>query len=127
MPAVSPDLNIPLVNALDVDISGRIDQYSDVGTTSNYKFAANWMVTDGLKVRANMSTSFVAPSLDIRGTATQSGFYVGGNTFTGVTNNIARSKRVLVSARDARGNCGLHGGVRNLQYLFVAGYPKSRR
>ena len=88
VPVVSPDLNIPLVKALDVDISGRIDDYSDVGTTSNYKFAANWTVIDGLKVRANMSTSFVAPSLDIRGTVTQPGFYVG-NTFTGVTNNIS--------------------------------------
>lgn len=88
VPVINPDLHVPLVNAFDVDISGRIDNYSDVGTTSNYKFAANWTVMDGLKIRGNMSTSFVAPSLDIAGTATQPGFYVG-NTFTGVTNNIA--------------------------------------
>lgn len=88
VPVISPELNIPLVSALDVDISGRIDQYSDVGTTSNYKFAANWTVIDGLKIRGNMSTSFVAPSLDIAGTAAHPGFYVG-NTFAGVTNNVA--------------------------------------
>src|SRR6185369_2828899 len=33
VPVVSPSMNIPLVHALDVDVSGRYDDYNDVGST----------------------------------------------------------------------------------------------
>jgi iron complex outermembrane receptor protein len=62
IPLVSPDMSITLVRSLDFDISGRYDDYSDVGPTANPNFAAEWGVIDGLKIRANISTSFVAPS-----------------------------------------------------------------
>ena len=69
IPLVSPDMAIPLVHKLDLDISGRYDDYSDFGVTANPKFAFDWELMDGLKVRGNMSTSFVAPTLDILGDA----------------------------------------------------------
>ena len=62
-PIVSASMGIPLVKSLEVDISGRYDHYSDVGSTANPKFAANWEITDGLRVRANYATAFVAPPL----------------------------------------------------------------
>jgi len=64
VPVISPEMAIPLVNKFDVDISGRIDDYSDVGHTANPKYAADWVVIDGVKLSANYSTSFVAPPMD---------------------------------------------------------------
>jgi iron complex outermembrane receptor protein len=51
------------VKSIDISISGRIDHYSDFGTTKNPKLAANFEPVRGIKLRANWSKSFVAPSL----------------------------------------------------------------
>ena len=67
VPLVSPEMNIPLMRRVDVDISGRYDKYSDFGSTSNPKIGANWEVIEGLKFRANYSKSFVAPAFTSRG------------------------------------------------------------
>lgn len=85
-PLISPDMNVPLVQKLDLNLSGRYDSYSDVGNTSNPKIAWNWDVIDGLRLRGNWSTSFVAPALDVPGSAQYPGFYAG-NTFQSQTNN----------------------------------------
>jgi len=85
-PIVSPEMNFPLMQKFDLNLSGRYDSYSDVGSTSNPKIAWNWEVIDGLRLRGNWSTSFVAPALDVPGSAQYPGFYAG-NTFQTQTNN----------------------------------------
>jgi iron complex outermembrane receptor protein len=62
-PIVSPQMRIPLVQSIEIDLSARYDRYSDVGTTSNPKIAVNWRIHDDLKVRANYATAFVAPPM----------------------------------------------------------------
>jgi iron complex outermembrane receptor protein len=64
IPIIGPAMNIPLVQKLEFDVSARHDAYSDVGTTTNPKISFNWDVIDGLRVRANWSTSFVAVALE---------------------------------------------------------------
>jgi iron complex outermembrane receptor protein len=71
IPIIGPEMNVPLVNKFEVDVSGRYDNYSDVGDTSNPKFAADWTVIPGLKFRGSYSTSFVAPQTDSVGDPTQ--------------------------------------------------------
>jgi iron complex outermembrane receptor protein len=71
VPIISPEMNVPLMNKFEVDVSGRYDDYSDVGDTSNPKFAADWTVIPGLKFRGSYSTSFVAPQQDSIGDPTQ--------------------------------------------------------
>ncbi|HEY4077646.1 MAG TPA: TonB-dependent receptor [Rhizomicrobium sp.] len=63
VPLISPDAGLPLVQKLDLDISGRHDHYDTFGDTSNPKVAADWQVEDGLKVRGSYGTSFSAPAL----------------------------------------------------------------
>ena len=63
VPIVSPEMGVPAVRSLSVNLSGRIDHYSDVGTTRNPKIAANWEMFKGLKLRGNYARSFVAPQL----------------------------------------------------------------
>lgn len=63
VPVIGADMNVPLVQSFGINASGRFDRYSDVGDTTNYKLAFDWGVMDGIKLRGNMSTSFVAPHL----------------------------------------------------------------
>jgi len=83
VPIVGPEMEIPAVRSLTVNISGRVDKYSDVGTTKNPKVAANWEVFSGLKLRANWAKSFVAPQPTNRGI---NAFGLTGESgFTGTT------------------------------------------
>ena len=76
-PLIGPEMEVPLVHKLDINASGRYDDYSDVGTTLNYKLAFGWDVVEGLSLRGNMSTSFVAPGLDQIGDANHA--FIGTN------------------------------------------------
>ncbi|UAJ10122.1 TonB-dependent receptor domain-containing protein [Glacieibacterium megasporae] len=67
IPIIGPEMGIPGIQSFDVNLSGRYDHYSDFGSTTNPKIAANWGVFDGFKVRANYARSFVAPALTSRG------------------------------------------------------------
>ncbi len=67
VPLVSPEMEVPFVRSLDVNASGRYDDYNDFGNTTNPRIAANWGVIEGLKFRANYAKSFVAPALTSRG------------------------------------------------------------
>ncbi len=87
LPIVGPDQNIPLMRKFDLNISGRTDDYSDVGSTTNPKIAANWELFEGVKLRGNWARSFVAPALTSIGSNTvgrtgESGFTNTGGTVT---------------------------------------------
>ena len=84
VPLVSPAMNIPLVQQVDIDVSGRFDHYNDVGDTTNPKVGIDWDIIDGLKARGSYSTSFVAPALTstggIAGLTTESAVTYGTGT-----------------------------------------------
>ena len=67
IPVIGPDMGIPLIGKFDVDLALRRDDYSDFGDTTNYKASFNWDVDWGLRLRGNISTSFVAPPLNLVG------------------------------------------------------------
>ena len=67
VPIIDQAMEIPLVRSFTVNVSGRVDDYSDVGSTRNPKIAANWEVFEGLKLRGNYAKSFVAPQPTNRG------------------------------------------------------------
>jgi len=88
IPIISPQMGIPLVNKFDIDIAGRYDNYSDVGSTSNPKFSANWEVLDGFTLLGNYSTSFVAPPLDSIGDPQQHYNYASSGISTYSTGTV---------------------------------------
>jgi iron complex outermembrane receptor protein len=77
IPVISPEMNIPLMQKVQFDVSARYDKYSDVGPTFNPKYGIDWTVTDDIKFRANYSTSFVAVPVGISGDPAQGGRYSG--------------------------------------------------
>jgi iron complex outermembrane receptor protein len=67
VPLVNPAMSVSGVRALDLSLAGRIERYSDVGTTSNPKIGLDWRPSADLTVRASYGTSFRAPSFqDLR-------------------------------------------------------------
>lgn len=70
--ALYTELQVPLigesnalawVRRLEVNLSGRLDDYSDFGTSSNPKVGFLWSPADGINVRSSYSTSFAPPPL----------------------------------------------------------------
>ncbi|KPF83007.1 TonB-dependent receptor [Brevundimonas sp. AAP58] len=70
VPLVSPEMNIPLVRELNVQIAGRAEHYSDFGDVAKPKIAASWDIFDGLRLRGSYSEGFRAPNLEQVNTAT---------------------------------------------------------
>ncbi len=54
---------IPGFQSLTLDIAGRIDRYSSVGTTTNPKIGINWEPFDSVKLHGSYGTSFRAPGI----------------------------------------------------------------
>lgn len=63
IPLVGSDNMMPGIQHLDVSISGRYDDYNDVGSSTNPKIAVTWNPMDDLTVRGTWGTSFHAPAL----------------------------------------------------------------
>jgi iron complex outermembrane receptor protein len=68
IPVVSPDMEIPMVDALDLQVAGRYEDYSDVGSVAKPKVAGSWDVVPGLRFRGSWSEGFKAPNLDVLNT-----------------------------------------------------------
>lgn len=64
VPLVSPEMNIPLVNRIDVQLAGRYEHYSDFGSVAKPKIAAAWDIVPGVRVRGSYSEGFRAPNLE---------------------------------------------------------------
>ncbi len=64
VPLVSPEMNIPFVQAVDVQLAGRFEEYSDFGSVAKPKIAVAWDVVDGLRIRGSYSEGFRAPNLE---------------------------------------------------------------
>ncbi len=67
LPLVGAEQNIAFVEALDLSLAGRVERYSDFGTTANPKVGATWKLGDGFALRGSWGKSFRAPGFaDIR-------------------------------------------------------------
>nr|WP_314434192.1 TonB-dependent receptor [uncultured Brevundimonas sp.] len=64
VPVISPEMNIPLVQRVDLQLAGRYEHYSDFGSVAKPKIAAAWDVIEGVRVRGSYSQGFRAPNLE---------------------------------------------------------------
>jgi iron complex outermembrane recepter protein len=63
LPLLSEAAQVPAVHDLALVLSGRFDDYSDVGQAFNPEYALIWRPTSALTVRASLSESFRPPPL----------------------------------------------------------------
>jgi iron complex outermembrane receptor protein len=78
---VSPEMRIPLVKAINVQLAGRYEHYSDFGSVAKPKLALAWDVNDSVRLRASFSRGFKAPNLETTADYTY-GRAVGVNDYT---------------------------------------------
>jgi len=64
VPIISPEMNIPLVKEVDLQLAGRYEHYSDFGSVAKPKAAVAWDVVDGVRLRASWEQGFKAPNLE---------------------------------------------------------------
>jgi len=57
------DIEADFSDEFMIGVAGRFENYSDFGSTFNYKIASRYKITDDFNVRAAVSTGFRAPSL----------------------------------------------------------------
>lgn len=61
--SIYAELSIPVLEALEVQLAVRHEDYSDFGTTTDPKVAFIWTLSDDVSVRGSFGTAFRAPSL----------------------------------------------------------------
>lgn len=64
IPVISPDMHVPLIRALELQVAGRFEHYSDVGSVFKPKIAGSWDVFSGLRLRGSYAEGFKAPNLE---------------------------------------------------------------
>jgi iron complex outermembrane recepter protein len=90
IPIVGQGNAIPGIHALDLNLAGRYDDYSDVGSTTNPKIALSWDVVKGITFRGNYGKSFTAPALTSsgdNGITAESGYLIS-SAANGVAANL---------------------------------------
>ncbi|MDY6946046.1 MAG: TonB-dependent receptor [Pseudomonadota bacterium] len=75
VPIVGEANQAPLLRSLSLSLSGRYDEYSDFGSTSNPKVGLNWDPVDSVTVRGTYGRSFRAPGVRQVGATVGSVFY----------------------------------------------------
>ncbi|CAN5455839.1 TonB-dependent receptor [soil metagenome] len=66
--------NLPFIQTLTVNLSGRYSDYESYGDNSTYKVGFNWALNSQFRVRGSKGTSFRAPALYEQFLGNQSGF-----------------------------------------------------
>lgn len=63
IPVVNADMDIPFVNSLDLQLAGRFEDFSDVGSVFKPRIAASWYPVEQFQIRGSYSLGFRAPNL----------------------------------------------------------------
>ncbi len=105
--SVYGELFVPVLDTLSLSLSGRYDDYSDFGSTTNPKVGVTWAPVDGVSLRASYGTSFRAPGLRQVG-ATVGVYYLSAAQATTYANDPTRGGAQVNTVY-------LLGGNKNLQ------------
>ncbi len=94
------DLELDVSRKFLITGAGRFENYSDFGSTFNYKFSTRYKFSDGFNIRASTSTGFRAPSMQQKFYAKTNTLFVsqGGNLVpieSGTFTNNSRPAQIL--------------------------------
>jgi iron complex outermembrane receptor protein len=106
IPIFSAGNAAPGMQSLTLSLSGRYDEYSDFGSTSNPKVGLNWEPVDGVLVRGSYGTSFRAPGLRQVG-ATVGSYYLSAAQSAAFANDPTRGLAQVDTVYLLGGNDGL--------------------
>ena len=55
---------LPGISFMELELAGRFTEHSTIGSTSSYKAALSWYITDDLQLRTSFNESMRAPSIE---------------------------------------------------------------
>ena len=64
VPVIAADMDIPLVKAVNLQVAGRYEDYSDFGSVAKPKVALAWDVVDSVRLRGSYQQGYKAPNLE---------------------------------------------------------------
>ena len=73
--AAYAELSIPVFKSFEASLAGRVDHYSDFGTTVNPKVGFKWKLLRSLALRGTYATGFRAPAITELTTSPSVGFF----------------------------------------------------
>ncbi len=118
VPVVSPEMNVPLIHRLDLQLAGRFENYSDFGSVAKPKIAAAWDIIDGVRLRGSWSQGFRAPNLEQTNTVAYSRL----NTNAQAANDFYRCAVDLKRPTNPIPN--MSACARGITYsIFISGNP----
>jgi len=113
VPLVSPDMGIPLMRRVDLQLAGRYEHYSDFGSVAKPKIAVAWDLFPGVRLRGSYSQGFRAPNLE-QTNATQYSRLANGIDYTRCEADL-RAGRIASMPLCTQGTAGVS--------LLIAGNP----
>ncbi|MBP6596834.1 MAG: TonB-dependent receptor [Arenimonas sp.] len=98
--------NISLYGGLEADVTdkfslgvaARWEDYSDFGTTTNWKLSSRYAFTEAVALRATVSTGFRAPSLQQQYFSSTATNFIGGVPFDIVTARVTDPAAIALGA-----------------------------
>jgi iron complex outermembrane receptor protein len=100
--AVYVDLESDLTSQFLLGVAGRVERYSDFGSTSTGKVAARYELVKGLALRGAASTGFRAPSLGQEFFSSTATNFIAGVPFDIRTFPVATREARLLGASDLK-------------------------
>lgn len=73
LPIFGPDNRRPGLERLELNLSGRLDDYSDFGRSGNPKIGLLWSPAEAVRLRSSYSESFTPPALGYTGDRSSTG------------------------------------------------------
>lgn len=64
VPVLSSGMGVPLTRAVNLQLAGRYEHYSDFGSVTRPKVAIAWDLAEGLALRGSYDRGFAAPNLE---------------------------------------------------------------
>ena len=96
------DMETNLSDALLVSVAGRVEDYSDFGSTASGKFAFKFDVVDNFGIRGAVSNGFRAPSLQQTYFSSTATNFIGGIPFEVRTFRVNSPEAKLLGAEDLK-------------------------
>jgi iron complex outermembrane receptor protein len=96
------ELDTDIAPGLTTTLAGRVERYSDFGSTLNGKFAARWEPVEGYAVRGSLSNGFRAPSLHQQFFTTTSTNFINGVPVDIATLSTSAPAALALGARDLK-------------------------
>jgi iron complex outermembrane receptor protein len=94
------DLESDLTSAFLLAVAGRVERYSDFGSTSTGKVAARYSIAKGFALRGAASTGFRAPSLGQEFFSSTATNFIAGVPFDVRTFPVSTAEARVLGARD---------------------------